>query len=418
MTANVGSNFVDLPDDRIRTMAASASFWAWCALLSFPMIGTTQDLVEIVHVYGSSGTVFLCQIAGLALFLLIMGLTHFGRIIPTISRLGPPQIAILVIIYLSLLLQLHDGEAATLMGIGYTCLLLVTALMLSVLWTLTPADLARCMSVASAILCMFGISAIAILGLPVGRSVGDIHPNLFATPLLTAFILSQFRAGIIGVAVRILCLSMVALVSSRFALIGCASALVAFELTFKALSPRTLSLLIVALIAGLAFGPQIASILALDDPTRDLSSGISGRDAYWDAAIAAIVNDPFGIGFKRTLVEESGHNGYLKMLVEFGIVGGGLIIFSIGCVVVMAGIDAVRSSGKTLQEHRSACARFGGLAAWSFGAFFQPQLFNFGDAIGVTFLFLLFAPKINPIFGRIPNMGTARSRLFRTSPLS
>jgi hypothetical protein len=361
------------------------------------MIGMRQDLVEIVHVYGSSGTVFICQVAGLALFLVAMCLTYSARIIPAMRCLGLPQIAILVIIYLSLPLQLHDSEAATLMGIAYTCLLLVTASMLSILWTLDSADLAKCMSVASVILCMFGISAIAILGLPEGRSVGDIHPNLFATPLLAGFILSQFRAGIIGIAVRILCFSMVALVSSRFALIGCTLALVTHELTFKSLSPRTLALLILALVAGLAFWPQLAGILALDDPTRDLSSGFSGRDAYWEAALAAIVKYPFGMGFKRTIVDESGHNGYLKMLVEFGIVGGGLIILSMGCAVVMAGVEAIRSSGQDRQLRRFACARFGGLVALAFGVFFQPQLLNFGDAMGITILFLLFKPKTGSV---------------------
>jgi hypothetical protein len=103
---------------------------------------------------------------------------------------------------------------------------------------------------------------------------------------------------------------------------------------------------------------------------------------------------PFGIGFKRTIGDESGHNGYLKILLEFGIIGGCLIIFCVGCILVMAGIDAVGRSGKDRQQHRFACARFGGLVALAFGALFQPQLFNLGDAFGISLLFLLFRPKI------------------------
>jgi hypothetical protein len=398
MTVSVGYDDLNSPGRRLDVMAASAAFWAWCGLLSFPMIGVNIDLTEI---YNPVSRLFLVsQVVGLTLFLITMCLTHSARVIPAMGRFSLPQVAIFFIIYLSLVLQLHDGEAASLMGILYTCLLLVTALMLSVLWTLAPADLARCMGVASVILCLFGISAIVILGLPQGRAVGYIQPNLFATPLLAAFVFSQFRPGIIGVAVRILCFSMVALVSSRFALIGCVLALVVHELTFKPLGWRKLSLLIFFLLAGLVFWPQIIGILALDDPTRDLSSGFSGRDDQWRAALAAITDDPFGIGYKRAMSDESGHNGYLRILLEFGVLGGGLIIFLTGCVVVMAGVEAVVRAGKDPQQHRFACARFGGLVALAFGAFFQPQLLNFGDTFGISVLFLLFKPKMQPIADR------------------
>jgi hypothetical protein len=60
----------------------------------------------------------------------------------------------------------------------------------------------------------------------------------------------------------------------------------------------------------------------------------------------------------------------------------------------MAGVEAIRSSGKDRQLHRFACARFGGLVALAFAVFFQPQLLNFGDAMGITILFLLFRPRM------------------------
>jgi hypothetical protein len=294
------------------------------------------------------------------------------------GRLGFAQIAILMIFFLSLALQLHDEESRTMMGILYTCIFLATALALSVLWTLAPDDLETCMTGAAVILCFFGIAAIAVLGMPQGRSIGNIQPNLFATPLLAGFIFSQFRPGLIGVAVRILCFAMVALVSSRFALLGCIAAFVLHELTLRPSSLGKFPLLIAALVAG------------------DLSSGFSGRDAYWEGSLAAITEHPFGIGFKRTIGDESGHNGYLKTFLEFGIIGGGLIIFCVGCILVMAGIEAAGRSGKDRRQHRFACARFGGLVALAFGALFQPQLFNLGDAFGISFLFLLFRPKIRP----------------------
>jgi hypothetical protein len=387
MAGVVTSRISSLP-----ALAASLAFWAWCALLSYPMIADRVDLADPEHAYVSSATTVICQALGLVLFMAIMFASHLGYLGSTIGRLNLPQRGIFVIIYLSFVLQMHDNEAAILIGIFYNALILMTALALSILWMLPPDELERCLSLASVILCLFGICAIAILGWPQGRNVGSIQPNLFAAPLLAGFILSQFRPGIVGIVVRILCLVMIALVSSRFALIGCVTAIVLHELTFNPLGRAKIPVILVSGILALALWPQIISILALDDSARDLSSGFSGRDEYWRSAFEAISAHPFGIGFKRAVGDESGHNGYLKTTLEFGVVGGGLIIFFIACSIVMAGIEAIVTPMKTPRLRRFACARFGGLAALTFGAFFQPQLLSLGDAFAMTLLFLLFRP--------------------------
>ena len=117
------------------------------------------------------------------------------------------QIAILSSSVCPSSLQLHDDELGTLSGIFYTSLLPVTAVALAVLWTLEPADFGRCMTVAAVVLCLFGITAIAILGWPRARDIGGIlQPNIFAAPLLAALVFSQFRPGLVGIIVRILCL--------------------------------------------------------------------------------------------------------------------------------------------------------------------------------------------------------------------
>jgi len=385
--------------------AASASFWVWCALLTYPMINWEVDFGEVSHAYTTDSTAIICQATGLLLFMGTTALACFSRVGSALRSLNPAQIAIFLILYLSFALQLHDDEAGTVMGILYTCLLLGVGLMLAVLWTLAPSDFAECMGVASVILCLFGITALVILGLPQGRNVGGIQPNLFAAPLLVAFIYSQFRAGFAGIVVRILCLGMVALVSSRFALIGCVSALVVHELTFNPLGPGKIPAMVGASVAGFLFWPEIIGILALDDSSRDLSSGFTGRDTYWHLALEAISNHPFGIGFKRALGDESGHNGYLKVLLEFGVVGGGLIIFLFGCVMVGAGIEAIRGA-KDRQQHRFACARFGGLVALLFGGFFQPQLLSLGDAFGMSLLLLVVRPGTSSVPVRSPAPGT------------
>ena len=238
--------------------------------------------------------VLIGQTAGLALFLVTMGVCRYSRIISGIGRLSLAQVGIFSILYLSLILQLHDDETAIFTGILYTFLLMTTILMLSVLWTLTPDDLEQCMRVASVIFCLFGISAIVILGLPEGRNIGSIQPNLFAAPLFAGFIFSQFCAGITGIVVRILCLSMVILVSSRFALIGCISALILHQLTFNSLSTAKILALIVALVAGILFWPQIVSIMALDDSSRDLIFRLLGKRRILEPRAVGDQQSPVG----------------------------------------------------------------------------------------------------------------------------
>lgn len=364
------------------------------------MIDLNADFADTPTSFALGGIVLIGQTTGIGLFIATVCLMHASRALSSLGRLSLAQVAIIGIIYLSAALQLHDDEAATFVGIFYTFLLMLTALSLSVLWTLPPDDIETCMNMASIIFCLFGICALAVLGLPQGRNVGGIQPNLFSAPLLAGFILSQFHPGKIGIVVRIMCFLMSALVSSRYALIGCVSAFLVHDLTFNSLRPWKVAAATVGVLLCIFLWPQIATLLALDDSSRDLSSGFTGRDEYWSAALAAIMDHPLGIGFKRASAFESGHNGYLKTLVEFGIVGGGLIILFVGCVIAAAGAEAVRSTGKDRQQRRFACARLGGLVALAFGAFFQPQLFSLGDAFGVSLLLLLFKPKMKPASGR------------------
>jgi hypothetical protein len=381
----------------LRVNAAALAFWAWCSLLSYPLITQGVDLAEAVHEYRVNPIIVVCQTIGLVVFMLTMFASRLGYFVSTFCRFSLPQRCILFIIYLSFFLQLHGNETSILIGIFYNALVLLTVSAVSVLWTLPLDRLERCLGIAAIIFCLFGVFALVILGWPKDRNVGSIQPNLFAAPLLVAFLLSLFRPGLAGVIVRVLCLGMIALVSSRYSLVGCMTAILLFELTHDPLNPTKIPVVVVAIIAAFIFWPQIVSIMALDDSGRDLSSGFSGRDLYWDKAFKAISTNPFGIGFKRAIGDESGHNGYLKTILEFGVVGGGLIIFFIACETVLAGIEAISSPLKLSRQHRFACARFSGLAALVFGAFFQPQLLSLGDSFAMLLLFLLFRPGANAL---------------------
>src|SRR5690242_14079592 len=119
-------------DRPIRVIAISAAFWAWCGLVSFPMIVENVDLANLAHAFiSTSTTVVICQAVGLALLVATVAICCFDRFGTIIACLNLVQIAILLITSLSFLLQLHDGELAALTGMMYTALILAMALTLS-----------------------------------------------------------------------------------------------------------------------------------------------------------------------------------------------------------------------------------------------------------------------------------------------
>lgn len=363
------------------------SLWAWCALVTFPLM--TYDAFEV-----TTNRVLVYQGIGLSLFVIVTLTVTPVRAVSVLSRYTPFQAMIVLIVLLSLALQFHGPEALVLEGIAYTLALFVAILCLSSVWTMRPDALATCLGGISVVLISCGLCALVIFGWPEGRRLGGIHPNAVGGIMLAGFVLSLFCEGIVMVALRAACLGLAAAVSSRFALIGCFLAFLVFELTSRPFSLKLALLALAAAIGLLLFPDMLMDTLALDDPTRNLDSGFTGRDELWARAFAAIADAPFGVGFKRPLVEDAGHNGYLRWLEEFGVIGGGLIIASMISSVAAAVMDASLLSTADNRLRRFASARAAGLVALTFASFFQPQAFNLGDIHGLTVMLLLFSPKM------------------------
>jgi O-antigen ligase len=244
----------------------------------------------------------------------------------------------------------------------------------------------------------FGVLAIALFGWPKDRYVGEIHPNFMGSILLSGFIFSQFCKGMPMLLVKGACLVLAVVISSRFAVLGCMLAFFVFEATFKPVSLKVVFLVGLAALCLAVFPQQVAGIFALDDPTRGVGSGFTGRDDEWRLAFDNIANDPFGAGFKRTFADEEGrgigHNGYIKVFLEFGILGGALINLAVVGIVLRALFDATVFFRRDASRRRLVCARAAGLAALAFASVFQPQIFNLGDVHGISFMLLLFVPGL------------------------
>ncbi|MFD2183662.1 O-antigen ligase family protein [Rhodoplanes azumiensis] len=332
----------------------------------------------------------LFQILGWGLFVATAVVLYPRRVLRAAGAFEAPQTVMLALIGAALVLQFHGDEQDVLAGIGYTLVLLATIAALAVVWTLDIAALSLLAAGAAGVIVLFGLSAIAVLGLPEGRALGGIHPNTVGASMLSGFVLAQFRTGPVMVAIRVMCLVLAVLVSSRFAVLGCTIAFVVRELLYRPLGPKLIAGFAAVVAAAVLFGPQITAILAVDDPMRNFDSGISGREDLWLNALKSIVDYPLGIGFKRASPLEGGHNGYLKIVVEFGVTGGILMIVAL---VAACAAAVARAFGATPLDRRLIlAARAGGLCAYAFGTFFEPQMFNFGDTHGVMVLLLLFAP--------------------------
>ena len=372
-----------------RVWSVISALWIWCALLSFPLL--TVDTVDMDL---TTNKALVYQTAGLLLFVVVTWTVIPARAALSVFSFTPFQLVIVLVVLLSLPLQLHGPESAILSGIAYTITLLLVVFCLSAVWSMPREALVICFGGISSIYALFGLSAVATFGWPQGRVLGTIHPNAFGSVMLAGFVLSLFREGFAMLGLRIICLVLAAAVSSRFSVIGCLLAYLVFELSLRPFSARLVLPALAALAFLLLFPSSLMNLLALDDPSRNLDSGFTGRNDLWNRALEVIADAPFGLGFKRPPYESSGHNGYLKWLVEFGVLGGGLIIASTASSVAMALVEPWLIT--TTDLRRFAAARAAGLVALTFASFFQPQLFNLGDVHGLTVMMMLFSPRIRP----------------------
>lgn len=370
---------------RWRPLVLAAALWLWWSVLHLPWIYSDFEA-------GAPQNFGIYQVFGYGVYVATAIALYPVRVCRAPARFEKPQTALLALFLGSLVLQLHGDSAAILAGIGYTATLMVAVAALSVMWTLDVDDQTICFTGTAVLVCLFGLSLLAVHGLPDGRDLGGIHPNAVGASMLSGFVLSQFRTGLLTVVTRAICLLIAGLVSSRYSLIGSTIAFVVCELIEKPVSPKLAAVATAAVVIFALFNQQIIEVLALDDPSRNLDSGISGRDESWASAFKMIIEDPQGAGFKRADNFDAGHNGYLKMYVELGIFGGTMIILALFGAFALAIVRAARVPSSQPRLRRVAAARAAGIGAYMFATFFEPQMFNFGDTNGVMFMLLLFVP--------------------------
>jgi hypothetical protein len=258
----------------------------------------------------------------------------------------------------------------------------------------------RALATSALVLLVFCGVALAVLGLPQGRWLGGIHPNIMGACAVALTFLALFAKPIVRDCSAIVALGVAALVSSRYALVCCA----ALYLSNMLLLPGRYGWYAKAAVAGAILfvvgslvldggAGVVGGVLALETESRGLGSGLSGRDVLLGNFVGQFLEQPvFGYGFRLRENYTGVHNGFLNLCLEVGLVAFlCFLVFIAGRIVLLW---SIYRSGDTEDRARSANLLSGVLAIFV-GASVQPQILSFGDPFGLMVLIVLFsAPRV------------------------
>ena len=204
------------------------------------------------------------------------------------------------------------------------------------------------------------------------------------------------------------------LVTSRGTMVALGAFLAVYYIinkgTFKAVAYAFLGIVFfsIVLIASNSLREVLfEDVMRLHDKARGIGSGFTGRFDYWKQAIEAFWKRPlFGYGFRATTHGGGGeygaiHSGYIKILVETGLVGGILVISAVVIEAVRRlrialqfrsmlpqaapGIDVV----ETTRVNTVVCATI----ALTMTMWVYEQLYiNLGSVISIVFFLMMAAP--------------------------
>lgn len=250
-----------------------------------------------------------------------------------------------------------------------------------------PSQFYFCLAVA---LLLLLIAAVALHGLPTGRWIGGLHPNLAGAFALAAAYFAARSAKkarwIVYATATFFCI----LVSSRYAVVGVAIIALFDGVAndFKLPQPRLFVVTLCGLIFLVSFPPALDylsnEILRLNDPFRGIGSGASGRMDLYSGFFPQLGKAPlFGFGFRNRDAYDSVHNGVGNLILEIGLIPS--TIFALYIVAAFRrSIVLFYITKKPRYLTLTGC-----WCSWFVAGFFQPQLINFGDAFGFMTMFLM-----------------------------
>lgn len=285
----------------------------------------------------------------------------------------------------------------------YTALFFSLGLSISVI-RLTPHAWIRILRLVSLLLLSL-LLVFVLVKSEVGRYYGAVHGNFIGMwVLVLAILLDSWSSPLrwCGIAAAS---AVAVVVDSRFSILGMILYFAASGILARRLAPLKLVrfLLSVGILAIL-----VGSVLAayfLNSGARSLEGGISGRFELWSYGIDRALEQPWlGYGFRNSpellQISVQSQSGIITMWEELGIFG---VAIFLGTLFVRV-VTLFKFTGAAYDEdtRRLSALLIGTIMAYISPVIFQPNYLNFGDALGVMMLFVLFiqvAPnsKVEPM---------------------
>ena len=359
--------------------------------------GTRADL-ELEQLSTSGKDLGLINVMALVPFLFAVYVINFNYVLVAYnSILANGRLLILYVTILAVTI-FHAFYVRDIKNIQYSFLLLISIPAFSLIWNRFSNDISSVFAALSISLIGYLVAVPLVFGAPDYRYYGTIHPNTYGGVALAAaacISLSKNKYLRIG---QLVTLAGAISVDSRFATLGIIVIIGAEQIASAMVTGRRawgpwVRLGLLAVLA-ISFAPSEINIFSTDDSERGLAGGISGRTELWELAIEYIITDPLGYGFKSSFGVESGHNGFLNLAIQFGLVPAILIVSTFirymwNLLNELRAERTTRHAGAPKASPTLAMNLLICFLALLAGGFFQPQLINFGDPIGVLFLLIL-----------------------------
>lgn len=190
------------------------------------------------------------------------------------------------------------------------------------------------------------VSYLIVHGLPVNRWIGGVQPNLFAALALAALIFNTIATGRLSIACISATLPACLLVNSR----GGTIALILFVLLYFGLSLFSgriklskiqLLMVSVCLVAPLLFALSSSGVVwdalieftAVNERSRGLASGMTGRTDYWQVAIPEILSHPLW-GNEDLANRVRLHSGLMSSALKYGLLPTALFLMATACLSI------------------------------------------------------------------------------------
>jgi len=161
-------------------------------------------------------------------------------------------------------------------------------------------------------------------------------------------------------------------------------------------------------------GQAFEALFMVNDKYRGISTGGSGRDELWAAAINLWQAQPvFGVGFKgHTLLmpdQLPAHSAYIGMLADMGVAG-----LASYFVIVSPAIYFVFRPIHRSPEYRLSVTI---IVTYMLYGLFEVRAFSFGNTYSLIFLLVVFncsKRRLDEVHPVQPGVRTSSSTLFQT----